>query len=704
MRGYTTNPLISSSAVSDPELGRERKSSSADAKNLRDKIRDVVASLSFKVAASLPSIEMESLVDLPGSPQVLLSLLILTAQKFSLLVHIDAWPRWFETMLAWLWSTVNIELDLFPVGLAGRASGILLVKLAIPLLVLFRFAFVTKQFSDSTVKPAVASSPRRALSRALFVPMALSMPSFVAGWRYRQAWPVGLGVLSCFAGSWALAVECLRLKYWPICVKKKSDEAAAIILFRRQATVAEGGALLICYTSFFLTSIGGLLEFMQPGRTVAVRMLSSQLLVFYVCVPIVGVCGAGLWVMHGMSEIAAMRASPGFQDFVNDCESGAGAMMAKHVDDPTNAALFANFATAMRINREDDTHKAAIDAKLSSLDDPLGAVMAALIVPFERKFALMRALMLLEAAIIAACAVLPSTTLLKLGLSTAISAVFLAVAMVTRPYLDPNEDRADLATRGLHFASLVVGILAETQTASRPLQNVALGSITLGIALVFAVTLNPLKLVFGVRRAMRDAASAVRAAKWDEEAIKTLDHEISIGEWQACSAEQKWWLIAHHGRFAKAVTGLPSLPRLPAGLLQEIPRALSLFVNLRYIRLNEKRLGGELPIGIIRMNCNGTTIVLHDNDPGFTLPSNIAAELGDDITELDISNSSLRGKVPDDLSALLVRLERFDFSGNDELDQTSFAGRLACNFRTLKNITQLDFSMCDIQGALKPLL
>lgn len=88
---------------------------------------------------------------------------------------------------------------------------------------------------------------------------------------------------------------------------------------------------------------------------------------------------------------------------------------------------------------------------------------------------------------------------------------------------------------------------------------------------MFAVTLNPLKLVFGLRRAMRDAASAVRATKWDKEAIKTLDHEISIGEWQACSAEQKWWLIAHHGRFAKATTGLPPLPQLPAGLLKEVP-------------------------------------------------------------------------------------------------------------------------------------
>lgn len=68
---------------------------------------------------------------------------------------------------------------------------------------------------------------------------------------------------------------------------------------------------------------------------------------------------------------------------MKDCASGAPRAMAKHVDDPTNAALLTNFATAMRNDGEDDTHKAAIDAKLSSLDDPLGAVVAALILPFE---------------------------------------------------------------------------------------------------------------------------------------------------------------------------------------------------------------------------------------------------------------------------------------------------------------------------------
>ena len=51
---------------------------------------------------------------------------------------------------------------------------------------------------------------------------------------------------------------------------------------------------------------------------------------------------------------------------------------------------------------------------------------------------------------------------------------------------------------------------------------------------------------------------------------------------------------------------------------------------------------GELPFEIIRMKAKGCKVNLDDNEPGFTLPSNIG-ELGDDITELDLSGCSLQG-------------------------------------------------------------
>ena len=59
----------------------------------------------------------------------------------------------------------------------------------------------------------------------------------------------------------------------------------------------------------------------------------------------------------------------------------------------------------------------------------------------------------------------------------------------------------------------------------------------------------------------------------------------------------------------------------------------------------EKRIAmraGELPLELIRMKAKGCDVILRDNEPGFTLPSNIG-ELGDDITELDLSKCSLQG-------------------------------------------------------------
>ena len=61
---------------------------------------------------------------------------------------------------------------------------------------------------------------------------------------------------------------------------------------------------------------------------------------------------------------------------------------------------------------------------------------------------------------------------------------------------------------------------------------------------------------------------------------------------------------------------------------------------------------GELPLEIIRMKANGVDVAL-DCNMGFTLPSNIG-ELGDDITELDLSSCSLTGR-------LSTRTERFNF-------------------------------------------
>ena len=49
-----------------------------------------------------------------------------------------------------------------------------------------------------------------------------------------------------------------------------------------------------------------------------------------------------------------------------------------------------------------------------------------------------------------------------------------------------------------------------------------------------------------------------------------------------------------------------------------------------------------LPLEIIRMKAKGCSVTLHNNEPGFTLPSNIG-ELGDDVVELSLYSCSLRG-------------------------------------------------------------
>ena len=56
---------------------------------------------------------------------------------------------------------------------------------------------------------------------------------------------------------------------------------------------------------------------------------------------------------------------------------------------------------------------------------------------------------------------------------------------------------------------------------------------------------------------------------------------------------------------------------------------------------SESRFAGELPLELIRMKAKGCRVILSGNK-GFTLPSNIG-ELGDDITQLDLSNCSLEG-------------------------------------------------------------
>ena len=68
------------------------------------------------------------------------------------------------------------------------------------------------------------------------------------------------------------------------------------------------------------------------------------------------------------------------------------------------------------------------------------------------------------------------------------------------------------------------------------------------------------------------------------------------------------------------------------------------------------------------MKAKGCEFKLDDNDPGFTLPSNIS-ELGDGITKLDLSWCSLRG-------AFVVRgMTRHTAHGSELKSESHMQGR-----------------------------
>ena len=67
---------------------------------------------------------------------------------------------------------------------------------------------------------------------------------------------------------------------------------------------------------------------------------------------------------------------------------------------------------------------------------------------------------------------------------------------------------------------------------------------------------------------------------------------------------------------------------------------------------NGNRFSGALPIEILRMKARGHKVILSANNPGFTLPHDVA-ELGYEFEELDLMNCSLRGKLPPEIGDLI---------------------------------------------------
>ena len=156
-----------------------------------------------------------------------------------------------------------------------------------------------------------------------------------------------------------------------------------------------------------------------------------------------------------------------------------------------------------------------------------------IVAPFEMRSAWYKAIVLIGAALYACCVALPpdDKPLAKLILATVFSILFAVGSIVTQPYRDVVEDRTDMACRAFLILTLVVGIILETEPGpgGRALCDGILGMIVLASDGMFIYVLNPLRLLRGIRKAMRDSRNAANSAGWrnfwNGQATNDLDAE-----------------------------------------------------------------------------------------------------------------------------------------------------------------------------------
>ena len=162
-------------------------------------------------------------------------------------------------------------------------------------------------------------------------------------------------------------------------------------------------------------------------------------------------------------------------------------------------------------------------------------------------------MILLETFVFAFCVILFQSDQAKLISATAVTACFTLIACYTRPYIEDVEDWTDIAGRVFLLATLGVGI-ALNEGVGRGGQAVC--DVVLAVTVIasnglFLVVPNPLKLLRGVAKAVREARHAAKIAGWDDAAIKKLGpHDITAitaDDVALCSPLQIWELLKHHG-------------------------------------------------------------------------------------------------------------------------------------------------------------
>ena len=160
---------------------------------------------------------------------------------------------------------------------------------------------------------------------------------------------------------------------------------------------------------------------------------------------------------------------------------------------------------------------------------------------------------LFETAAFACCVVLMPTEEAQLISSASATAFSLAASVYTRPYLANIEDWLDIAGRIFLVATLGVGIaLMGDDNDGRGGQvvcEVILAVIVLASNALFIFILNPLKLLRGVVKAVREIRAAAHAADWNEEAIKKMPSKniaaITALDVAFFSPNQLGWLLCH---------------------------------------------------------------------------------------------------------------------------------------------------------------
>ena len=393
---------------------------------------------------------------------------------------------------------------------------------------------------------------RREIGRA--VAISICLPSFLSaffiliGEASREKSWTGLGVALFWPViAYTAATHAWRVLLWRSCNAKYSSEYNVAKEYWKQSYQIELLFLLFVYFSAYLTGINALLDVGWPAAdgnadallsfnnltnattteqhqtedsSVGVKVVCGICLVVYALVP------PAFCAYYGKQVISNRAVELFGKDIVPDIS-----------DVPEGEKPYEEFLAQ------------------KGGEEPFLSIVA----PFEKRFAWYKAIVLIDAAVYACCVALPRDDLAKLILATVFSILFAVGSIVTQPYRDVVEDRTDMASRAFVILTLVVGIILETEPGpgGRTFCDGILGMVVLASSGMFIYVLNPLRLLRGIRKAMRDSRNAAKSAGWNEQAIKDLDaEELKEIDVSVLSKPQTFWLLKHHSLAFPHVTKL----------------------------------------------------------------------------------------------------------------------------------------------------